>query len=42
MEICMAATFKVPNGSEPRKLMSMPVKNTLHSFDMKSYSFYAI
>jgi hypothetical protein len=24
--ICIAATFKVPNGREPRKLMNMPVK----------------
>ena len=26
-EICMAATFRVPNGREPRKLTSNPVKN---------------
>jgi hypothetical protein len=29
MEICMAATFKVPSGKEPRKLMNMPVKKIL-------------
>lgn len=27
IEICMAATFKVPNGSEPTKLTSIPTKN---------------
>lgn len=26
MEICIAATFSVPNGSEPIKLISIPVK----------------
>src|SRR5688572_2673591 len=28
-EICIAATFKVPSGNEPRKLTSMPVKKIL-------------
>ena len=35
IDICMAATFKVPNGSDPKKLMSMPVKNIRASLDIR-------
>jgi hypothetical protein len=34
----MAATFSVPNGREPKKLMSIPVKNILANFGIVAYT----
>jgi hypothetical protein len=36
MAICMAAIFKVPRGSEPKKLINKPVTNMRSSLDMNS------
>ncbi len=37
MEICITAMFNVPNGSEPKKEMNIPVKNMRPSFDMQLF-----
>jgi hypothetical protein len=35
IEICMAAIFNVPRGSDPRKLTSMPVKKIFRKCSMR-------
>ena len=37
IDICMAAMFNVPNGNEPRKLISMPIKKILVNRTVRMY-----